>query len=171
MKNFEEFNDLIVLLEDLNSSFDVKWNGLVGLFEDKKNVKYKIEIINLIDNEWMFKFYRWDKNKNEFVSSLNPKNNSLEYADSSNVLGTIRSSFLYFIEKYNPDSVSFMAIDNSKSRKDLYDLFCEWIVNKKEKYSNISYLNDEYKLYILYKDKENIKNIIKSIHNKFNILF
>jgi hypothetical protein len=171
MKNFEEFSDLIKILEDFNFSFDVKWNEFEGYFEDNLGIRYKIEAINLTNNEWMFKFYRWDDKKDEFLSSLNPIDKSLKSNQSSNVLGTIRKSFVYFIEKYNPSSVSFIATDKSESRKDLYDLFSEWIIKEKEEYNNISYVNKEFKLYIIYKNKESIKNIIEMINSKFNILF
>ena len=173
MKNFKDFDELVELLESLNFSYDVQWKEKtifkqVGYFKDEQ---YKIECYNFIDNNWFFKFYKFDNEIEDFVTSINPKEKTLSFTESSNILGTIRRTILDFIKSEEPNSVSFIAIDNSKGRKGLYDLFSNEIINKYNKYKNISYLQDNYKLYIIFKDKKDIIKIRKAIYDEYKILF
>jgi hypothetical protein len=170
--NFSEYDELKILFEDLNFSFDIEWEKQtedehIGYFDEEK---YQIEIINLIDNNWFFKFYRWDDKSQEYVSNINLKDEQLSSKDASNVLGTIRHTILEFVKDNKPQSISFIAADESKSRKSLYNLFSNELVNK-FLYKKIVYELDDYKIFVLYTEKNDKIKIRKAIFDKYGLLF
>ena len=165
--NFEEFNILKSVFEDLNFSYDIDWKiksdiEYEGYFE---NIKVYIE--NIGNNSWFFKFYR--KENDEWVDSLNSDKKS--YKEITNILGTIRKLFINFVEEKNPNLISFIAIDKSKSRKYLYHVFLQQIVNNDKKIKKISYIDNDYELFAVYKDKEYLILLRKFIYEKFSLLF
>jgi hypothetical protein len=149
IQKFEEYCSS--MYEAFNSPLSISWemdeNSLTGFFSIGDDY-YKISCLEYDFNIWTYKFFILDKNKNEFSqTSKGDPNNKLK------VLSTIRFGMEYLINSENPNSLIFMAADDSESRKKIYFSFVEEL-EKKFNYKLISNRKWNYQIYILYKNVE-----------------
>jgi hypothetical protein len=147
VEKFEKY--LSSLYEAFNSPLDISWvegeKSLNGFFSIGSDY-YKISCIEYDFNIWVYKFYILDKKEVEFSqTSKGDSNNKMR------VLSTIRSGMEYLINYKNPNSLIFMASDDSESRKKIYFSFSEELENK-FKYEFITNRKGNYQIYILYKN-------------------
>jgi hypothetical protein len=174
IQNFEEF-EFQLMVESLNSPYDIEWLLISDIKYNGKfnNGKFLIVVENFGYNCWFFKFYQFDEEQNKYVDNLNPKDNLSNYSESTKVLGTVRKAFFEFIELVKPNGIFFIAIDKSKSRKSIYDLFCNQVVLKYRSYIKNKFIDDEYdyNIFCLYNDKKLLTVIRKTIYEKFGIIF
>lgn len=147
IQKFEEYFSSVY--EAFNSPLNIVWEGgeksLIGFFSID-NDYYKISCLEYDFNIWTYKFFILDKNKNEFSqTSKGDANNKLK------ILSTIRTGMEYLINLKNPNSLIFMAADDSESRKKIYFSFAEEL-EKKFNYKILSNKKGNYQIYILYKN-------------------
>lgn len=112
------FREFLELTEAGKNPVEINWKKTGTRWEGSfeiKDIKYNIETyINDIDvnfNIWEFKFY---KNKNETRITGDFKSHFI-------IVPTIQKALEDFIKNKQPDCVIFLASDNSKSRKSLYN--------------------------------------------------
>jgi len=147
IQKFEEYCSS--LYEAFDSPLNINWEmnekSLSGFFSIGPDY-YKISCLKYNSNILTYKFFILDKNKDEFSqTSKGDANNKLK------VLSTIRSGMEYLINLENPNSLIFMASDDSEARKKIYFSFAEEL-EKKFKYKLISNKKSNYQIYILYKN-------------------
>ena len=113
--NFREF---LALTEAGKNPVDINWNKRKDRWEGSfyiKDIEYNIETyisdIEVDFDIWEFKFY---KNRNETQITGDFKTHFI-------IVPTIQNAFEEFIKEKKPDCVLFLASDNSKSRKSLYN--------------------------------------------------
>lgn len=163
IQKFEEYFSSVY--EAFNSPLNIVWEGgeksLIGFFSIGSDY-YKISCLEYDFNIWAYKFFILDKNKNKFSqTSKGDANNKLK------VLSTIRTGMEYLINLKNPNSLIFMATDDSESRKKIYFSFAEEL-EKKFNYRILSNKKGNYQIYILYKniDLDLVLNEIDKIKNE-----
>lgn len=177
IKNYTELEKLEKLLnqlsEDLNFSYDIEWeiddNDHIGYF---LNNEIMFQFTDIGNNCWFYKFFRLDPEKDSYTTELNVSE-LYDFEKKTNILGTIKNSIIEFIKKYNPKSICFSSMDNSRGRKNIYELFCQEIVNNFEyRYVVFNDTKNPYKhLFILYSDPNDITFIKEYFINKYNIKF
>jgi len=147
IKRFDKYFSKIE--ESLNSPQLVKWENdnddkLFGHFK-VDDIEYKIECIKQIGPNWSYTFSYFDINKNIWSYEISHKGTG-----GLNVLSTVKTELYTFYIKYNPNSIIFSAIDDSDTRKRLYQNFCEKFCNINNlKFSNRG--NDEYRMFVMFK--------------------
>lgn len=164
MDNIQNIDDFFE--EFFKESFDSKileinWkdspNSLKGIFE-VNDKKYQINCIHKGNNIWTYDFYYYEKDFNRFSPEL-----TYSGKDMFSILKTTEygMEYLYAIKKV--EAIIFGASDRSKSRKSIYQTFCQ----KYAKERDLIYLtkvyhneddNSDRQVYILYN-----KNIDKDI--------
>jgi hypothetical protein len=150
MDLIKRFNDYFNKLEEaLNTPSEIDWskenNNLIGFF-DINDIKYKIECLKQIGNNYAYLFSFYDTELNDWSFRLTNKG-----LDSFKVLSTIKEGLNYVFKNLNPNSVIFSAIDNSDSRKRIYLTFCETFCKENSLLFLDKGTNDR-KIYLLYKD-------------------
>lgn len=113
-----KFSEFLELTEAGKNPVEIKWkktnNRWEGNFEIK-GIEYNIEIyisdIEVNFDIWEFKFY---KNKNETQITGDFRSHFI-------IVPTIQKALEDFIKNKKPNCVIFLASDNSKSRKSLYN--------------------------------------------------
>lgn len=165
MNLVKKLNDYFNLIEEsINSPREITWenleNSLIGYFYID-NIKYRIECLNQIGNNYSYSFSYLNNNKWKYeLSNLGTSGFS--------VLSTISIGVDYLQNKYNPNSIIFSAIDDSDVRKRLYEKKCKQFCDKYNyKLSNRG--NDDKIIFVLFKDnisiseKEEIFNSVKKV--------
>ena len=173
MKKYDNFQELENILnkiyEDLEFSYDIEWEinkaSYIGYFLDDEIM---IDISEIEKNIWFYKFFRLDPTTDSYTTELNATE-LYDYEKKTNILGTIKNSINFFLENENPTSLYFTALDESKGRKNIYELFC--IEMKKHNYQYVVYKNEGKYLYIIYNDIDCIKKIKDYFIKKYNIVF
>lgn len=88
-----------------------RWDGIFNIKDIEYNIETYISDIEVDFDIWEFKFY---KNKKETQITGDFKTHFI-------IVPTIQNAFEEFIKEKKPDCVLFLASDNSKSRKSLYN--------------------------------------------------
>lgn len=171
LKNNNDFNfdkSLNDLFEGFNTPTQIKWidnkNKLIGLFIVNDKI-YQITCEQKNNDIWTYKFYLYDKDKNQLdVELTNFKSGYMS------VLSTIRVGMEYLIENKKVKSIIFGATDKSKGRKSLYQNFSEELSKKYDFNLSSNEISDK-KIFILYKDIDKeilfktVENIIEDLFN------
>lgn len=149
MNLINRFNDYFDRIEEsLDSPQKVKWmesdDSLMGFFK-VGNIKYRIECIKQIGNNYSYSFSflnneKWEYDLNNIGS------------DGLKVLSTIMYGIDYLYDTFSPNSIIFSAIDKSDTRKRLYKIYCDKFCIKNDyKLSNRG--NEDMVMFILFNDK------------------
>jgi hypothetical protein len=173
MQNFNNFSVLKDVLnninEDLNFSYDIEWENdestYVGYFLDNEIM---IDISNITNDCWFYKFFRLDKETDSYTTELNATE-LYDYEKKTNILGTIKKSIETFIKTKQPMSICFSTLDESTGRKNIYELFCNEM--KQFDYKYVVYKSDNKWLYIIYNNAECINDIKNYFAKKYNIRY
>jgi hypothetical protein len=123
MDIIKRFNDYIYsVLESLNSNIDIDWikseNEIYGYFY-VNDIKYRLEFIKQIGNNWSYSF-SYEKD-NKYLYEIPTE---LRF-DGFKVLSAVKNGLYYLYELIKPNSIIFSAIDSSDTRKRLYKNFCK----------------------------------------------
>ena len=115
IKNNNEFNfdkSLNDLFESFNTPSEIKWidknDKLIGLFIVNDKV-YQISCDHKNNDIWTYKFYLYDKDKNQLDVKLTNFNSGY-----MSVLSTVKLGMEYLIDNKNIKSIIFGATDKSK---------------------------------------------------------
>lgn len=139
----EEFDEWLLKESFDGKSEDITWtkkdNYWRGCFYSN-NEEYKILIDKQKYDTYLFKFVR--KNEQGIWTYELTKGKNIN--NTLNILTTIRHSFDYFMTEKRPNALMFFALDDSISRKRIYDSFCIEVIRK-------------YQLYQYREDENNIK--------------
>ena len=171
LKHNNDFNfdkSLNDLFEGFNTPVQIKWidnkNKLIGLFIVNDKI-YQITCKEKNNDIWTYKFYLYDKDKNQLdVELTNFKSGYMS------VLSTVRVGMEYLIENKKVKSIIFGATDKSKGRKYLYQNFSEELSEKYNFNLSSNEVNDK-KIFILYKDIDKeilfktVEDIIEELFN------
>lgn len=171
LKHNKDFNfdkSLNDLFEGFNTPAQIKWidnkNKLIGLFIVNDKI-YQITCEQKNNDIWTYKFYLYDKDKNQLDVELTNFNSGY-----MSVLSTIRVGMEYLIESKKVKSIIFGATDKSKARKSLYKNFSEEL-SKKYNFNLSSSEMSGKKIFILHKDIDKeilfktVENIIEELFN------
>ena len=171
-KNNNEFNfekSLSDLFESFDTPSEIKWfdnkNKLIGLFIVNDKV-YQITCEEKNKDIWTYKFYLYDKDKNQLDVELTNFNSGY-----MSVLSTVKLGMEYLIDNKNIKSIVFGATDKSKGRKSLYQKFSEELSTKYNFNLSTNEIDNK-KIFILYKDIDKeilfktVENIIEDLFNE-----
>ena len=176
MSNIKKINEYFKMLsEAFDNPVEIRWvnkdNNLIGLFIVNDNV-YQINCNNIGDNFWTYKFFFYDKLKNVMDPNLTGFDK-----DKYRVLPTIKNGLIYLIENKNIDCLIYGALDDSLSRKKLYNDISNEISTK----YNFEYITQgigemgKKQIYILYKSSvdrdllfKKVEKIVNDIENEIN---
>jgi len=152
IKKLDEYFKIIS--EAFDNPLPIRWvdkdSILIGLFTVNDNI-FQINCINKTNNIWKYDFYIMDKDKN-FSPELT-KNEKDKYR----VLPTIKSGMKYLIDNKKVNAIVFGTVDKSKSRKKLYESFCNDF-SKENNFDFYTNIQDDKQIFVMYK-----KNIDKNI--------
>ncbi len=127
--NFREFLELTEAGKnpvEINwKKTSTRWNGNFEIKDIEYNIETYISDIDVNFDIWEFKFY---KNKSETQITGDFKSHFI-------IVPTIQKALEDFIKSKKPDCVIFLASDNSKSRKSLYNNFSLDIASRYNYYS------------------------------------
>ena len=165
----EEFDEWL-----LKESFDGKPEEITWIKKDNywrgsffsENIEYKIIIDKQDYDTYLFKFIRKNDQGIWTYNLLKRKN----ITKTLNVLTTIRNSFDYFISEKKPNALMFFALDDSISRKRIYDYFCMDTIRKYQLYQyredeNVSRTKHLYSINLCDFEIEKLKEVVKKILN------
>ncbi len=151
------FRNYIELLEAGKDPIEVNWVKTINkwsgnfLFND---IEYNIEAytnkdIDVDFNIWEFKFYK-DKSTTMITG---------DFKAHFKIVPTISKAFLDFVKEKKPDSVLFLASDDSKSRKSLYKQNSDIAASKYNYISINPILDNNEILFGICKTKDMIQDI------------
>jgi len=172
LKHNNDFNfdkSLNDLFEGFNTPVQIKWidnkNKLIGLFIVNDKI-YQITCKEKNNDIWTYKFYLYDKDKNQLDVELTNFNSGY-----MSVLSTVKLGMEYLIDNKNIKSIIFGATDKSKGRKSLYQKFSEELSTKYNFNLSTNEIDNK-KIFILYKDIDKeilfktVENIIEDLFNE-----
>ena len=145
LKTLNDYIDLVN--ETFNSPQPIEWinkeNNLFGFFEVENN-HYRIECMKQIGNNYSYAFSIYKDGKYDYhLTKLG--------LSGLKVLSTVIAGMEYLYDTYQPNAIIFSAIDDSESRKSLYERYCERFCNKHDyKFSNRGALDKI--IFVLYKN-------------------
>jgi hypothetical protein len=162
IKKFEDYFKEIN--EAFNTDVDITWietnDNMLGTFKVDENI-FKIECYRQIGNNWSYSFCIYKNNIWSYDIADLGKN-------GFSVLSAVIKGLNYLYNKQYPNSIMFSAIDDSNTRKRLYEKFCNDFC-KKHDYKLSNRGNDSKVFFILFKDgiseneKEEIFNSVKKV--------
>jgi hypothetical protein len=161
------------ILETLESPAQINWknstNSLKGTFEVQRliqgaKINYKFVILSKLLknceglNAWDFKFY-WNDGGDIIYSLTGFDENKFK------ILSTVIKGFIDLMETKNPNSIVFRADLSEDSRVKFYNRLTEKAITKygfKLHKFPFSTGNKSYLIYILYKNKDHLPQIINA---------
>jgi len=160
----DRFNDYFSKIEEaLSSPQDISWNfsdeSSVGFF-DINGVKYRIEYLKQIGNNYSYSFSIF-KGGN-WIYDISEDGNVFK------VLSTIIHALELLFNKTGPDSIIFSAIDDNVTRKRIYERYCKDFCQKYNyKLSNRG--NEKFVMFVMFDNtllddrKEDIFQSVKKV--------
>jgi hypothetical protein len=120
----------------------VSFIGYFNIGEDKYRIEYLLQIGN--NYSYSFSIFKDDNWSYDITKSNN----------TFSVLSTVTKGIEYLFSETKPDSIIFTAIDDNKTRKSLYEKFCNDFCQKNDyKLSNRG--NEKLVMFIIFNDRLN----------------
>lgn len=166
-RNTEDFDENLLKESFESQPKDILWskneNYWRGFFE-VGDIEYRISIDEQDNGVFLYKFER--KIEKDTWTYIKIGDSSVK--NKMSVLSTVRYGFKYFMDERHPNGLIFTAMDDSSSRKKIYESFCMEIIRNYPYYQYRNDSNDKYQIFVLNKndfDFKELKRIINKILN------